>query len=475
MPRRLLLLLALLLACLPAGGAVAGEAAVRPTAKARAIAISVSAPGLPGGGTRQVSAPPDAVQFAGGFSYGEAGAVTTGSLTASASAGSAAGGASATASSEVSGISLFGGEVTVGRVVVRATAAAKPGEGTGDLSQSGVSGLVVLGAAADSSPGARVSLGDWGYALVVIQGGSGTEEGYSGSVTGLELHLTADHGGLPAGTVVQVGYAEVSVEAPPAAAAAPAPPAIPQPGTGRPLPPVNQRPGPAIVLQPPTNLDVKIGKSGYVFPVYGPASFVDTFRAGRARVGWHHGEDIFAPFGAPVLAVADGTVFSVGWNDLGGNRFWLRDDKGNEFYYAHLSAFSPLAVNNARVRAGDVIGFIGNTGDAQGTPPHVHFEIHPVELLSKGYDGVIPPHEYLLAWQRLEDIRISGSTLLSSVGRISAAPPPGAYLLSSSDIASASGLEPGSLSRALAGTAPTPSDGIHAASAPAGPPPAGAP
>ena len=61
---------------------------------------------------------------------------------------------------------------------------------------------------------------------------------------------------------------------------------------------------------------------GYVFPVYGPASFGDTFGAPRGDVsgGWHHGEDIFAPLGTPLLAVADGTVFSVGWNDIGGWR-----------------------------------------------------------------------------------------------------------------------------------------------------------
>ena len=103
-----------------------------------------------------------------------------------------------------------------------------------------------------------------------------------------------------------------------------------------------------------------------------------TRSAARAGVGWHHGEDIFAPLGAPLLAVADGTVFSVGWNDLGGYRLWLRDRQGNQFYYAHLSAFSPLARNGNEVHAGDVVGFVGNTGDAQSTPYHLHFEIHPV-------------------------------------------------------------------------------------------------
>ena len=76
------------------------------------------------------------------------------------------------------------------------------------------------------------------------------------------------------------------------------------------------RPGSAFRL-PPTDVSAPLSPAGYVFPVYGPSSFTDTFRAPRAGVGWHHGEDIFAPLGAPLLAVADGTIFSVGWNDRG--------------------------------------------------------------------------------------------------------------------------------------------------------------
>ena len=180
-----------------------------------------------------------------------------------------------------------------------------------------------------------------------------------------------------------------------------------------------------------------------------PSSFVDDFAASRASTGWHHGNDIFAPVGAPVLAVTEGTLFLVGWNDVGGLRAWLRDRQGNEYYYAHLSAFSPLAFEGSQVRAGDVIGFVGATGDAVGTPPHLHFEIHPGPLLGFGYDGVIEPYEYLLAWRRLDDIRfVPGAAWLPPLGE-SAAPQPGAYLLSMRDISSASGLEPGSLERAL--------------------------
>jgi murein DD-endopeptidase MepM/ murein hydrolase activator NlpD len=201
---------------------------------------------------------------------------------------------------------------------------------------------------------------------------------------------------------------------------------------------------PPVVL-PPGGIVPRLTQAGYVFPVYGPAAFVDTFGAGRANVGWHHGEDIFAPLGAPVLAVADGTLFSVGWNDLGGNRLWLRDRQGNEFYYAHLSAFSPLAVNGRPVRAGEVVGFVGRTGDAETTPPHLHFEIHPVGLLSLGYDGVVAPYAYLVAWKRLDDLAFANVGLARigwrSLGPSVAAPTPGALLLSAADISTASSLD----------------------------------
>jgi outer membrane biosynthesis protein TonB len=184
----------------------------------------------------------------------------------------------------------------------------------------------------------------------------------------------------------------------------------------------------------------------YVFPVLGPAAFVDTFGAPRPTVSWHHGDDIFAPAGAPVLAVAAGTVFSVGWNDLGGKRLWLRDGQGNEFYYAHLSAFSALAVEGAQVSAGEVLGYVGTTGDAHGTPAHLHFEIHPVSMIGLGYDGAVNPTGYLESWRRLLDVPEGGvGGVAGSVLR------PGAMLIAVSDISTASGLDRGSIRRALAG------------------------
>ena len=132
-----------------------------------------------------------------------------------------------------------------------------------------------------------------------------------------------------------------------------------------------------------------------VFPVVGGASFTNDWGAARPGGRNHQGIDLFAEIGTPIVAISDGTLFKVGWNAVGGWRFWLRDRWGNTFYHAHLSAFAPAAKEGATVKAGTVIGFVGNTGDARTTPPHLHFEIHP-----SGGDPV-PPFPYVSAWPRV--------------------------------------------------------------------------
>ena len=197
-----------------------------------------------------------------------------------------------------------------------------------------------------------------------------------------------------------------------------------------------------------------LGRSGYVFPVVGPGGTADTYGSARAHVpgSWHHGDDLFAVAGTPVVAVARGVVFSVGWNDVGGWRLWLRDDGGNEFYYAHLSAYSPLAVDGAIVNPGDVVGFAGSSGDAEGTPPHLHFEVHPVGLLSLGYDGAVDPTSYLATWRHVARARFDPTSEWTPPAPGANAPKAGAVLLQSSDVSSASGLDPASFARVLQGT-----------------------
>jgi hypothetical protein len=440
----------LALGVLVLGGSAAAQSA--PAASSSAFGVRVALPGGAGETAGSVSAPPQAGTTLNGWSYGDgaakAGWLSTGARTSTASSATASGSAS------VQSVSLFGGEITADAVFVRANSRASGRGAAGSLDESSVSNLVALGSSVPTSPNTRVALGDWGYMIVLekaVVRQNQARLGFRGFVTGLHVVLTAAHGGLPAGTEIMVGYAEAAASArkaapPPPPKPPPAPPTKP-PGQGPPREPVPTPPGtspPPVVQDPPRNIQPRLTEAGYVFPVYGQASFSDDFAAARAITGWHHGNDIFAPLGAPVLAVADGTLFLVGWNDVGGNRLWLRDGAGNEFYYAHLSAYSPLAREGAQVKAGDVIGFVGTTGDAVGTPPHLHFEIHPRELLWMGYDGVINPYPYLLAWLRLDDIAFGGWT--PQAGR---APEAGAVLLQADDISSLSGLGDDSLSSYL--------------------------
>jgi hypothetical protein len=103
---------------------------------------------------------------------------------------------------------------------------------------------------------------------------------------------------------------------------------------------------------------------------------------------------------------------------------------------------------------------VGNTGDAEHTPYHLHFEIHPVSLLYRGYDdGAVAPYPYLTAWKRLTDLPFTAvAGWAPPLSDSSRAPKPGAILLQSRDISSASGLDPGSLRRALRANEPSAAD-----------------
>ncbi len=123
----------------------------------------------------------------------------------------------------------------------------------------------------------------------------------------------------------------------------------------------------------------------------------DCFGAAR-EIGAHQGDDIFAPFGTPVVAVHAGRLNRVGTLPISGNRLWVKAPGGDSFFYAHLSAFSPAAVAGRWVKAGTVLGYVGNTGDAEPTPPHLHFEIHPKD------GAAVDPYAFLTAWRAHRDV-----------------------------------------------------------------------
>lgn len=114
------------------------------------------------------------------------------------------------------------------------------------------------------------------------------------------------------------------------------------------------------------------------FPVDGHGNRAIQSLFGVARDGGrrsHHGIDIFAPRGTPVLASTDGVVRSTDPNTLGGKVVWLGDERRRlSLYYAHLDSAS--VTEGQRVRRGDTLGFVGNTGNARTTKPHLHFGIY---------------------------------------------------------------------------------------------------
>lgn len=115
----------------------------------------------------------------------------------------------------------------------------------------------------------------------------------------------------------------------------------------------------------------------------------DTWGAARSQGRSHEGIDIFAARGTPVQATTQGIVSKVGENTLGGRVVVVVGPGGAGHYYAHLEDYADIAPNDW-VNAGDIIGYVGDSGNAKGTPTHVHYGIYingsavnPYPLLQK--------------------------------------------------------------------------------------------
>jgi murein DD-endopeptidase MepM/ murein hydrolase activator NlpD len=115
----------------------------------------------------------------------------------------------------------------------------------------------------------------------------------------------------------------------------------------------------------------------------------DTWHAPRGTGRLHEGQDIFAPKGTPILSATPGLVYNIGENNLGGQTVSVIGSGGRVYYYAHLDKYAPGLEIGDRVSTRTVLGYVGTTGNAQGTPPHLHFGIYtstgainPLPLLS---------------------------------------------------------------------------------------------
>jgi len=125
---------------------------------------------------------------------------------------------------------------------------------------------------------------------------------------------------------------------------------------------------------------------GIVLPVVGVsfAKMRDNFGDPRDGGRTHRGLDIFAPRGTPVVAAMDGQITYVGVQSRGGRCLWLTSGYGRSFYYAHLDRWAEGVREGVRVRRGTVLGYVGTTGNARGTRPHLHFQVR------EGADDVDP-------------------------------------------------------------------------------------
>ena len=120
----------------------------------------------------------------------------------------------------------------------------------------------------------------------------------------------------------------------------------------------------------------------------------DTWQAARGEGRKHEGQDIFAPRGTPILSATSGYIYNIGENNLGGQTVSVISKGGRVYYYAHLDSYARGIKIGDRVTTRTVLGYVGTTGNAQGTPPHLHFgvytssgAINPLPMLT----GRIPP------------------------------------------------------------------------------------
>lgn len=206
-------------------------------------------------------------------------------------------------------------------------------------------------------------------------------------------------------------------------------------GAGRAVPPEAQAVIDSIARTPPGTNDALVQGAAAVeaagvplaeavravygrFPVLGPTRWSDDWFFPRwtgTQFRFHQGLDMFAPYGTPVAAPVDG-IAVIANNALGGLTVKVVEPDGTYWYLAHLSGIAEGLVDGQAVTTGQVVGFVGTSGNAVGTPPHLHFGVYP-----QG-GAAAPPKPVVDAWVAEGAARVP--EILAQLGAAPTAPTP---------------------------------------------------
>ncbi|HEX8603314.1 MAG TPA: M23 family metallopeptidase [Pseudoduganella sp.] len=217
-------------------------------------------------------------------------------------------------------------------------------------------------------------------------------------VVGTVLWLGRD---VPAGGAAPAPAVAQAPTALPSARPAPASP--PAAAAGVPLP-ASELPGvqPTVPVSPAAtsfDIDVKPTIGPLLMPVAGvsPKELTDTFSQARGSERQHEALDIPAPKGTPVLAVADGKIVKLFTSKPGGLTVYQFDPSEKyAYYYAHLDSYAPELKEGQAIRRGQMIGYVGVTGNSDPNAPHLHLAIFELRADKKWWEGTpVNPYPYL--------------------------------------------------------------------------------
>ena len=195
--------------------------------------------------------------------------------------------------------------------------------------------------------------------------------------------------GLPAASPDEVEVQPAPAESPPPIAGAPPSSSSPDPSTGRSRPWTGEQPGPQAAV-PPSPSSPDLDRRNLLLPVQGirPEQLQNTFEDSRSGGRVHNAIDIIAPRNTPVVAVEDGRIAKLFTSKQGGLTIYQFDpSEVYAYYYAHLDRYADGLKEGAMLRRGQVIGYVGVTGNAGPDNPHLHFAIYRLTPEKRWWEG----------------------------------------------------------------------------------------